>query len=247
MKEASKTAIAANKKTEVLDSVTSNTDVVVATVDATSIQEPAVPLTSAETELLAKCEATIGKGLKAFREVADALMDVRDHRLYRVEFGTFEEYCRKKWGFTARHAYHLIDAGEVVKNLEREQLFTDEPIAIPDTESAARALVKTDRKKQVEAAKRAAKKSANPTAKQFAEAVEEEEKPHTKSYLPDKATVPPVKSSSKPKDNADLEKLMELLDEAETQARKIAGCDDVVKTLHELSKTITRKLNGGGK
>ena len=76
---------------------------------------------------------------------------------------------------------------------------------------------------------------------------QDDDKPRVTSYTPDKPVEPQVKTTNQPKDNDGLEKLMELLDEAETQARKIGGCDDVVKALHELSKVITKKLNGGAK
>ena len=67
------------------------------------------------------------------------------------------------------------------------------------------------------------------------------------SYTPEKSPEPPVKTTGKPKDNGQLEKLLELVDTAQTEARKISGCEEVVKTLGDLAKQITRKLNGGGK
>ena len=44
-----------------------------------------------------------------------ALAEIRDLRLYKREYGGFEEYCREKWGWKRAHAYRLIDAAEVVK------------------------------------------------------------------------------------------------------------------------------------
>ena len=46
-----------------------------------------------------------------------ALMEIRDGRLYRAEFGTFEEYCNQRWGWERAHAYRLIDAAQVVENV----------------------------------------------------------------------------------------------------------------------------------
>lgn len=110
-------------KAEPSNSVASNTNIVVAVVKEDNIRtEEAKPLTLAETKTLAECEDIIGKGLKTFKEVADALQDVRDQRLYRAKYATFEDYCRLKWGITARYANRIVLAGEVVKNLDQEQL-----------------------------------------------------------------------------------------------------------------------------
>lgn len=77
------------------------------------MQDVAVHLTSAETDWLAQCEATIERGMKTFREVGDALMSVRDNRLYRAEFATFEDYAEQRWGFTKTHANRLVSASSV--------------------------------------------------------------------------------------------------------------------------------------
>jgi hypothetical protein len=38
---------------------------------------------------------------------------IRDTRLYRADFDTFEEYCKEKWGWTRIRAYQLIEAAGV--------------------------------------------------------------------------------------------------------------------------------------
>ena len=53
-----------------------------------------------ETARLAELEKTIARGKKTFVEVGLALAEIRDLRLYKLEYGGFEEYCRKKWGWT---------------------------------------------------------------------------------------------------------------------------------------------------
>ena len=50
-------------------------------------------------------------------EVGTALLEISDRRLYRETHSTFEEYCRDKWKVTARRAYQLCEAAEVVKAL----------------------------------------------------------------------------------------------------------------------------------
>ncbi len=40
--------------------------------------------------------------------------EIRDSRLYRQQFPTFEAYCRERWGMGKRNANQLIAAAEVV-------------------------------------------------------------------------------------------------------------------------------------
>jgi hypothetical protein len=74
-------------------------------------------VTTIEHERLAELETAIEHGLQTFIEVGNALMEIRDSRLYREQFGTFEDYCRDRWGMERRHAYRLIDAADVVNNV----------------------------------------------------------------------------------------------------------------------------------
>jgi hypothetical protein len=61
---------------------------------------------------LAHCEAVIARGLTTFIEVGEALGRIRDSRLYRASHGTFDEYCRDRWGWTASRARQLMGAAE---------------------------------------------------------------------------------------------------------------------------------------
>lgn len=80
---------------------------------------------------LTDAEAVIERGLATFVEVGAALMSIRDDRLYRVEYGTFEDYCRERWGMSNRHANRLVEAAEITLTLG--------PIG-PTSESQAREL-----------------------------------------------------------------------------------------------------------
>lgn len=71
------------------------------------------PLSDPEREQLASCEATIEQGLATFIAVGNALMTIRDSRLYRQGFASFEDYCRQRWGMSRPRAYQLIDAASV--------------------------------------------------------------------------------------------------------------------------------------
>lgn len=74
----------------------------------------ATDLARPESARLAECEETIERGMGAFVEVGLALAEVRDARLYRAEFDTFEAYCRERWGMSRSYAHRQIDAAEVV-------------------------------------------------------------------------------------------------------------------------------------
>lgn len=71
------------------------------------------PLEIGEVSRLADLEAVIERGVQTFVEVGQALMEVRDARLYRLSHGTFEDYCRERWGWGRSHTYRLMDGAQV--------------------------------------------------------------------------------------------------------------------------------------
>ena len=101
-------------------------------------------LTASETDLLDACEAVIQRGMGIFVEVGEALMAVRDNKLYRVGFATFEDYCSKRWQIERAHAYRLVDSARVVQMILSpigDKISSDEQdVSIPATESQAREL-----------------------------------------------------------------------------------------------------------
>lgn len=70
-------------------------------------------LTVDEATALAEHEQVIERGIQTFTEVGNALLKIRDGRLYRADFGTFEDYCRERWSFSARRAGQLIEAAAI--------------------------------------------------------------------------------------------------------------------------------------
>jgi len=85
-------------------------------------------------------EAIIEHGLETFVEVGNALLAIRDRRLYRASgFHTFEEYCRKRWGMTKSYASRLISSVNVVDNLLPTGNKLD--CILPENEWQARPLV----------------------------------------------------------------------------------------------------------
>lgn len=74
-------------------------------------------ITVEERERLTELEGVIGENLTGFVKVGLALKEIRDQRLYRVRYGTFEQYCKAFWDYGKSHVYRNISAAEVVLNL----------------------------------------------------------------------------------------------------------------------------------
>ena len=110
----------------------------------TTTGEVADPLTDTEYDDLEKLETTISKGLDTFVEVGNALAEIRDRRLYRQYFPSFDAYCTEQWDIGKSRAYRLIAAAEVVAEMSPAG-----DTLLPKTERAAREL------KDVDPAKRA--------------------------------------------------------------------------------------------
>lgn len=74
-------------------------------------------LTEREQEEFAEAETVIEKGLDTFKVVGAKLREIRDNMWYRKEYGTFQEYCQKRWHISRTHAYRLMDASEVAAQM----------------------------------------------------------------------------------------------------------------------------------
>lgn len=107
-------------------------------------EEPAAPLqpilTVAERAALLECEAIIRQGRSVFIQVGHALTRIRESRLYRERYSTFEEYCLVEWEISDRTARYMRSAADVVDVLQEKQFST-----LPATESQARPLTKLPR------------------------------------------------------------------------------------------------------
>lgn len=100
------------------------------------------------------CEAVIEKGWQTFVDVGLALARIRDQKLYRAGYDTFEAYCREKWHYAKSHAYRIIGAAEVVATLS--------PIGDipgPTHEAQVRSLIGLEPEKAREAWKKAVEKA----------------------------------------------------------------------------------------
>lgn len=61
-------------------------------------------------------------------------LKMRDKRLYRVTYGTFEDYCEQRWGMKRQRAYQLMEAAQVNGNLSK--IFD----TLPENDAQAREL-----------------------------------------------------------------------------------------------------------
>ncbi|BAZ08262.1 hypothetical protein NIES4071_00670 [Calothrix sp. NIES-4071] len=86
-------------------------------VNQINTDNPEEALSEAEIIELDSLEATVQRGLRAFWEIGQALRVLRDKRLYRQSYETFEEYCINRWEMSRRSAYYLIDAAAVYENV----------------------------------------------------------------------------------------------------------------------------------
>ena len=74
-------------------------------------------LSPAEVQSLEHYEQMIAEGIKTFVTVGQALLSIREQRLYRQSYSTFEDYLRQRWDLGSPYAYRLMDASAVVEHL----------------------------------------------------------------------------------------------------------------------------------
>jgi hypothetical protein len=103
-------------------------------------------LSIVETTRYQQCEQIIERGLNTFVDVGNALLEIRDNKLYRIEYKTFEDYCKERWNISRPRAYQLIEAATVVGNLS-----TMVDKQIPISERQTRPLTKLEPEEQREA------------------------------------------------------------------------------------------------
>jgi hypothetical protein len=93
-------------------------------------------LSEAEEQRFGVCEGAIQAGCQSIVEVGLALGEIRDGRLYRNNFSSFEEYCQRRWEFKRGKAHYLISAARICR-----QIAQTPGLAQPDRESQLRPLL----------------------------------------------------------------------------------------------------------
>lgn len=134
---------------------------------------------------LDELEEVIGKSLKAFYEVGSALMEIRESKLYKQDYDTFEDYCRDRWDMTRQYAYNLIGSSQVVNNLKN----VNNCLQIPETESQARPLTRLSVPLQQEVWQKVVETAPQGkiTARYVSRVVSETQKENTKKEVKEKS------------------------------------------------------------
>lgn len=88
-------------------------------------------LTPLETADLERLETAIQKHQQAFVECGLAIAEIRDRRLYRKDFESFEAYCLSRWGWSRQRAQQLERAAKLVEALPEKSA-----VLVPDEKSA---------------------------------------------------------------------------------------------------------------
>jgi len=108
-------------------------------------------LSVTEWAQLRERETIIKDGEQVFIRVGTALAEIRDLKLYREKFGTFQEYVEKRLGWTRQRAYQVMEAAKVVKELPPKMS------TVVDNEATAREVAKVAPEHRAEVVSEAAK------------------------------------------------------------------------------------------
>lgn len=105
---------------------------------------PVVQLTESEVKEFDRLESIVQDGISKALEVCLALATIRDKRLYRREYDTFEEYCQERWNFTRQYASLMISASKAAEMVKPSQG------QVPTTVRQGRALADVPEEKRQE-------------------------------------------------------------------------------------------------
>lgn len=70
-------------------------------------------ITKIERDDLKNCESTLESAESILMASAIALTRIRDGKLYRQDYSTFEEYLKGRWGWSRSYAHRLIEAASI--------------------------------------------------------------------------------------------------------------------------------------
>lgn len=100
-------------------------------------------LTAEDECFLREREEIITHALHSFLEVGRALSQIRDYKsglLYKRDYGTFENYCRKRWAFGRQRGYELMDAVKTHDGLSAQADKEGYELPLPNNEKQLRHL-----------------------------------------------------------------------------------------------------------
>jgi hypothetical protein len=105
-------------------------------------------LTPEEEAVLTDCESLIRRGAATFSAVGEALIRIRDLRLFRATAPSFEEYCRQSLRMSKQYTCSVIACTEVVGALGKNPGFGGR---LPENEAQARPLKGLEAEERVQA------------------------------------------------------------------------------------------------
>jgi hypothetical protein len=123
-------------------------------------------LTDVEQEDFERLEDVIRVNYKSTYELAAAMAEIRNRRLHREFYNTFEEYCKERWKYSRSYCERLADMDGVIQDLKGYE-GSD---VMPRNELQARVFVSLNKDQRVELLKTvlAESKTDITTASEFA-------------------------------------------------------------------------------
>lgn len=105
-----------------------------------------------DANALAKYEAIIERGMAEFVAVGEALLRIRNQKLYRATHNSFEAYCADKWGISRQRSYELMEASQTMHLLAGDENEVSAiGVQIPSSERQVRPLTRLEPAQQIEA------------------------------------------------------------------------------------------------
>ena len=99
---------------------------------------------------LEKLEIIITDNFQSGFKLAAALAQIRDQELYLPEYKTFEEYGKKRWGYSRSYCHRLCDVNGVLTDL------SELPVTVitPKNEAQARIYVNLEKDERIQLAEK---------------------------------------------------------------------------------------------
>jgi hypothetical protein len=102
-------------------------------------------LTDEEKDHLEELETQISENFKSAFTLAAALAEIREKKLYREDYKTFEEYCRRRWDYSRSYCERLADMNSVLVDLKEYE----EHEVYPRNELQARVFVPLKKEQRI--------------------------------------------------------------------------------------------------
>lgn len=77
-------------------------------------------LQTQEQERFHELEVVIEEGRNAWLQVGCAIWEIRERKLYRENYKTFEAYCASRWGWSKRHCDQIASASQILKEVTKD-------------------------------------------------------------------------------------------------------------------------------